>query len=96
MSDKEYINELEKIVIFLCDVYVSGQDSLAVQEDSEGGVSDKWFGIFMHFPTIQGGMNRIFVRKISELRTIRGNREAIKMTFEELYERLEIGRRRAE
>ena len=47
MNDKEYIDELEKLVIFLCDVYTSTQDSLSVQEgEGTGGVDDKWFGMF--------------------------------------------------
>ena len=93
MNDKEYIDELEKLVIFLCDVYTSTQDSLSVQEgEGTGGVDDKWFGMFCAVPTIQGTFNRINVRKIGKLRTVRHNREAPKMNMEEFYERIKVGR----
>lgn len=93
MNDKEYITELEKIVIFMCDVYTKGSDSLTCQTDNKGGVDDKWSNIFMAFPTIQGTNNRIHVRKIGNLRTRLLNREAVKLSFEELYERLKVGRK---
>lgn len=93
MSDKEYIAELEKIVIFLCDVYSKGADSLAVQVDKNGETDDKWWGIFMTFPTIQGTGNRIAVDKIGKLRERNGNREAPALSLQELYERLKVGRK---
>lgn len=93
MSDKEYIQELEKVVIFLCDVYSKGADSLAVQTDKNGEVDDKWMGIFMSFPTIQGSGNRIAVDKIGALRNRLLNREAPKLSFQQLYERLKVGRK---
>lgn len=93
-NDKEYIAELEKALIFMCDVYSKGADSIAVQEgEGHGGVSDKWFGIFMSFPTIQGTGNRIYVERIGKLRTNLSNREATKMSFQELFERMKIGRK---
>lgn len=93
MSDKEYIRELEKIVIFLCDVYAKGADSLSVQTDTNGDVDKKWMNIYMSFPTIQGTANRIFVSKIGRLRDRRLNREAPTLSFQQLYQRLEAGRR---
>ena len=93
MSDKEYIEELEKIVIFLCDVYSKGADSLAVQVDKNGNTDDKWMNVFMSFPTIQGTMNRIYVERIGNLRERRGNREAVGLTFQELYQRIKTGRK---
>lgn len=93
MNDKEYIAELEKIVIFLCDVYTKGQDSLACQVDATGQVDDKWAGIYMSFPTIQGTPNRMAVSKIGSLRNNMLNREAPKLSFSDLYDRLEKGRR---
>jgi hypothetical protein len=92
MNDKEYIAELEKVVIFLCDVYSKGAESLSCQTSSNGQVDEKWLNIFMSFPTIQGGINRIFVERIGKLRTNLHNREAIKMSFEDLYNRIKIGR----
>lgn len=95
MSDKEYIAELEKIVIFLCDVYSKGADSLAVQVDKNGEANDKWMSVYMSFPTIQGSANRIYVDKIGKLRERRGNREAVNLSFQQLYERLRVGRKPA-
>lgn len=92
MNDKEYIAELEKIVIFLCDVYTKGADSLACQTNDKGQVDDKWADIFMSFPTIQGTGNRIYVKKIGKLRTRLRNREAVKLSFKDLFERLKAGR----
>ena len=93
MNDKEYIDELEKTLIFMCDVYTKTQDSLAVTEgEGIGGVDDRWFKMFISVPTIQGTQNRHAVDKIGKLRTIRHNREAPKMSFDELYERIKQGR----
>lgn len=93
MSDKEYIKELEKIIIFLCDVYAKGADSLDVQTDKNGEVNDKYMGIYMSFPTIQGTGNRTAVNKIANLRNSRLNREAPKLSLQQLYERLKVNRR---
>lgn len=92
MNDKEYIAELEKVIIFLCDVYTKGQDSLGVQENGTNTPDDKWLNIFMSFPTIQGTANRIYVSKIGNLRTRLKNREAVKLSFQELYEKIKHGR----
>jgi hypothetical protein len=93
LTDKEYVEELEKIVIFLCDVYSKGQDSLTCQTDEHGNVDDKWLGVYMSFPTIQGWSNRNAVENIGKLRTKLGNREAVKLSFADLYERLKVGRK---
>lgn len=93
MTDKEYTAELEKIIIFLCDVYSKGADSLAVQTTATGEVNDKWMDIYMSFPTIQGTGNRIAVDRIGALRDHRLNREAPKISLTELYERLKTNRR---
>lgn len=93
LTDKEYTEELEKIIIFLCDVYTKGADSLNCQTDSKGEVDDKWMNVYMSFPTIQGTGNRIAVRNIGNLRTRLLNREAPKISFQDLFERLKIGRR---
>lgn len=93
MSDEEYIAELEQIIIFLCDVYSKGADSLAVQVDEKGEVDDRWMGIYMSFPTIQGTANRHAVDRIASLRDKRGNREAPKLSLQDLYERLKVGRK---
>lgn len=93
MTDKEYIAELEKIVIFLCDVYSKGADSLAPQVDKNGEPDDRWLGIYMSFPTIQGTGNRIAVDRIAALRDKRGNREAPSLSLPQLYERLKVGRK---
>lgn len=92
-QDEEYTRELEKIIIFLCDVYAKGQDSLTCQTTDGGTVDGKWADIYMSFPTIQGTANRIYVGKIGNLRTWRLNREAPKISFQELYERLKVSRR---
>ena len=92
MSDAEYTKELEKIVIFLCDVYSQGADSLSCQTNERGEVDDKWLNVYMSFPTIQGTGNRIAVRNIGNLRTTALNREAPQLSFQELYERLKTGR----
>lgn len=93
MSDKEYIDELEKTVIFLADVYSKGYESLGCQTDAKGKADDKWVDIFMFFPTIQGSMNRIWVERIGNLRTkALHNREATRMGFKELYERISENR----
>lgn len=93
MNDKEYTEELEKVVIFLCDVYAKGQDSLTCQTTDNREVDEKWAGVYMSFPTIQGTSNRIHVGKIGRLRTTHLNREAPKISFQELYEKLRKGRR---
>lgn len=88
----QYTQELEKMVIWLCNVYTMTQDSLAVHEKN-GQTDDDWLKIFMTVPTIQGSHNRIMVEKIGNLRTIHGNREGWSMTLEELYEKLSVGRK---
>lgn len=93
MSNEEYTRELERIVIFMCDVYSKGSDSLAVQVDKNGETDEKWMNVYMAFPTIQGTMNRIYVDRIGALRERRGNREAPALSFEQLYERLKVGRK---
>lgn len=93
LTDAQYIEELEKIIIFLCDVYNSGAESLACQTNDKGEVDEKWAGVYMMFPTIQGVSNRIYVGKIAKLRTQLLNREAPRISFQELYERLKAGRR---
>lgn len=91
-TDKEYIAELEKVVIFMCDVYTKGADSLSVQE-KDNEVDEKWWGVFMTFPTIQGTMNRIAVKDIGNLRNQRLNFETPNISFSELLEHLKVGRR---
>lgn len=86
MNDKEYAEELEKIVIFMCDVYSKYQDSIAVQTDDKGQTDDGWFNVYMSLPTIQGSMARIYVDRIGKLRDKRHNREAPKINFQQLYE----------
>lgn len=93
LTDKQYIEELEKVIIFMCDVYSKGADSLSCQVNDSHEVDDKWMGIFMSFPTIQGAANRIYVGKIGRLREYNLNREAPKLSFQQLYERLKVGRR---
>ena len=95
MSDKEYIAELERVVIFLSDAYSKGADSLACQVDDNGEVDEKWVGIYMSFPTIQGTGNRIAIDRIGKLRDKRGNREAPKISLQQLYERIKTGRKEA-
>lgn len=89
---KEYTEELEKALIFMCDVYSTYQDSISCQENN-GETDDKWVGVYMSLPTIQGTSNRIYVEKIGNLRTKLGNREAPQLTFEELYKVLKLGRK---
>lgn len=91
-EEQKYIRDLEKIIIFLCDTYTAGQDSLTCQTTENGQVDDKWANIYMMFPTIQGFSNRNYVRKIGNLRTKHLNRESIGITFEELYKKLKQGR----
>lgn len=93
LSDKEYIEELEKVVMFMCGVYSSYQESIAVQE-SNNQTDDKWFSVYMSLPTIQGTSNRIYVDRIGKLRNHRLNKEAPKMSLEYLYERLKSNNRR--
>lgn len=93
LTDKEYIAELEKIVIFLCDVYSKGADSLACQVNSDGQANDKWAEIYMSFPTIQGTGNRMAINRIAKLRNHMLNREAPRISFQELYERLKVARK---
>lgn len=92
LTDKEYVAELEKIVIFLCDVYSKGYDSVSVQE-KDGEPDKKWLGIYMSFPTIQGFSNRMAVDKIGKLGNHRLNREAPKLSLQQLYERLKVNRK---
>lgn len=92
MSNEEYIIELEKTVIFLCDVYTKGADSLVCQTNDANEVDDEWFKVMMSFPTIQGSLNRIYVERIGKLRTIHHNREAVKLSFKDLYEKIRVGR----
>lgn len=91
MSELEYTQELEKMVIWLCDIYTQTQDNLACHEKN-GQTDDAWMNIFMTVPTIQGTQNRMMVEKIGSLRSIRGNREGWNMTLDELYEKLSVGR----
>lgn len=96
MSKKdEYTVELEKMVIWLCDVYTKTQDSLACHE-TDGNTDDDWMKIFMTVPTIQGFHNRLMVKRIGLLRTRRGNREGFKMSLDDLYKRLSENRKSAQ
>lgn len=93
LTEQEYTEELEKIIIFLCDVYSKYQDSIACQVNDKGTVDDNYFDVFMSLPTIQGTGNRIYIDRIGKLRTQHLNREAPKISFKEIYERLNKMRR---
>lgn len=93
MNDKEYIAELEKIVIFLAGAYTAGAESVSCREDGKGGVDNRFMDILMTYPTIQGTANRIFVKRIGNLRTIRSNHEAPGTTWERIFERISKGRK---
>lgn len=92
MNDAEYIAELEKLVIWLAGAYTAGYESVSCREDGKGGVDDRYMDIFMTYPTIQGTQNRIFVRRLGNLRTKRHNHEAPNATWEQIFERISAGR----
>lgn len=92
MDDAKYIEELEKLVIFLAGAYTAGYKSVAVREDGKGGVDDRFMDILMTYPTIQGTANRIFVERIGNLRTTRHNQEAPSATWDEILARISKGR----
>ena len=86
MSDKEYIFELEKALMFLCECYENANDAVSCREE-DGKTSEKYIDLWFHFPIIQGGAN-IAVKQIAELRTRLGNREANKISMFDIYERI--------
>lgn len=88
----EYTQELEKMVIWLCDVYNQTQDSLACHE-TDGETDGNWFKVFCAVPTIQGSYNRMMIKRIGALRTRLGNREGFKLSLDDIYERLSVGRK---
>jgi len=92
MNDTEYIAELEKLVIFLAGAYTAGYESVSCREDGKGGVDDRFMNILMTYPTIQGTANRIFVRRIGNLRTRLHNQEAPAASWEDIFERISKGR----
>jgi hypothetical protein len=90
--DEQYTKELEKLVIWLCNVYTQTQDSLGCHE-TDGGTDENWMKIFMTVPTIQGTHNRFMVKRIGELRTRLGNREGFKLNLDDVYEKLKENRK---
>ncbi len=86
MSDKEYIFELEKALMFLCECYENASDAVGCREE-DGKTSEKYIDLWFHFPIIQGSAN-IAVRQIADLRTRLGNREANKISMFDIYERI--------
>jgi hypothetical protein len=96
LTKDQYIEELEKALIFMCDVYSKGADSLGCQTDNDGQANEKWLGIYMSFPTIQGTTNRFAVKRIGNLRTHHLNREAPRISFDELHSLLSFNRKHRE
>jgi len=92
LSDKEYIQELEKVLIFMCDCYVQAKESVSCHETEDGRVDEKYMDLYMHFPMVQGEAS-FAVSKIAELRTPRGNKESYKMSMTEIFERMSEGRK---
>lgn len=92
MTDEEYIVELEKLVIWLAGAYTAGYDSVSCREDGKGGVDDRFMDILMTYPTIQGTANRIFVRRVGNLRTRHHNQEAPNATWDQIFERISANR----
>ena len=91
ISDVDYIKELERALMFLCECYVKASDSVGCRTD-ENGPSKKYNDLWFNFPQIQGNA-RFAVDKIAELRTPLGNREENKMTMSDIFERMHNGRK---
>jgi hypothetical protein len=93
LTDKQYIRELELSLIFMCDVYNSAKESLTTcRETIEKQNSDK-YDMWLHFPMIQGTQNGFAIQKIGDLRTNLGNKEENLMSFNDIFERIHIGRK---
>lgn len=87
MTDTEYIKELERALIFLCESYQAAKEAVQCRETTDGGASDKYTDLWFHFPIIQGNAG-MAVGWIATLRTQLGNREENKMSLAEIFERM--------
>jgi len=85
MNREKYIRELEKMLIFMCEVYISAKDMLATCRTNEDGkTNEEYCNLWFSFPMIQGTMNNIAIQKIAKLRTEIGNREANEVSLQEI------------
>ena len=92
ITNKQYIKELEKALIFMCECYVEAKEAVTCHETEDGRTSDKYFELYLHFPMVQGEASFI-VPKIAELRTPRGNKEDNLFSMTEIFERMLKGRK---
>lgn len=94
IDEKEYIANLERALIFLCECYVSAKDMMAsCRENDDGSGNNKYADLWFSFPLIQGSQNTFSIDKIAQLRTINHNREANTMTMEEIFQRMHKNRK---
>lgn len=90
---EQYTHELEKALIFMCECYKDARDMVAgCRETDDKQTDDRYFGLYMHFPQIQGIGNLFAMEKIADLRTRLGNREGNLMSMEDIYQRMKQNR----
>ncbi|MEC0684958.1 hypothetical protein [Bacillus paralicheniformis] len=75
MSDKEYVDSLENLLIFTCESYMMILNKLLELGHTENNKA------YMKVPTIQGSGNRIPMRQLGELQF-----EKPQHGFKEVYE----------
>lgn len=90
---EQYAHELEKALIFMCECYKDARDMVAgCRQTDDKQTDDRYFGLYMAFPQIQGIDNLFAVEKIADLRSTLGNREGNLMSFDDIYQRMKQNR----
>jgi len=90
----EYIKNLERALIFMCESYMASKDMIAsCREDDNHEANEKYSDLWFNFPMIQGSQNLFAIQNIAELRTKLHNREANTMSFKQIFEQMHIGRK---
>lgn len=73
---EQYAHELEKALIFMCECYKDARDMVAgCRQTDDKQTDDRYFGLYMAFPQIQGIDNLFAMEKIADLRSTLGNRD---------------------
>lgn len=89
LTKDQYIFELEKALIFMCDIYNQAYNSLARYKETESDeMNDKYIDLWLTFPMIQGTTAQCAVSRISELRDVRSNYVRPSISLETLYEHI--------
>jgi len=93
MEDKEYIRNLEIALIFMCECYSKAKEAVGCREGKNNSASNKYSDLWFNFPMIQGSSNIFTIDKIGSLRTLLGNREENTISFDDIFNRIKIGRK---